>query len=82
MSNKESPSRESTSSSARMSSLIAEDSLTRDFSMVSLTSTSSSQEKFFCCRDHAESILKRMQSYLENQQLCDVVLIAGIDGKR
>ncbi|XP_055853938.1 kelch-like protein 5 [Episyrphus balteatus] len=79
-SNKESPSRESTSSSARIS-LIAEDSLTRDFSMGSLTSTVS-QDEYFRCRDHAESVLKRMQNYLENEQLCDVILIAGIDGKR
>lgn len=78
MSCKGSPSRESTSST-RMS-LIAEDSLTRDFSLVSLASASSQDE--FRCHDHASTTLKRMQNYLENQQLCDVILIAGLDGKR
>ncbi|EDV90891.1 GH23596 [Drosophila grimshawi] len=31
---------------------------------------------------HADTLLKRMQHFVDNQQLCDVVLIAGIDGKR
>ncbi|XP_065366353.1 kelch-like protein 5 [Calliphora vicina] len=80
--NKESPSRESTnSSSARISLLTDAESLTRDYSLGSLNSAVS-QDEFFRCRDHAESVLKRMQLYLENQQLCDVVLIAGIDGRR
>lgn len=80
--NKESPSRESTnSSSARISLLTDAESLTRDYSLGSLNSAVS-QDEFFRCRDHAESVLKRMQLYLENHQLCDVVLIAGIDGRR
>lgn len=79
--NKESPSRDSTTSSSARISLLAEESLTRDYSLGSLASAVS-QDEFFRCRDHAESVLKRMQLYLENQQLCDVVLIAGIDGRR
>ncbi|CAD7093339.1 unnamed protein product [Hermetia illucens] len=80
MSMKDSPSRESTASSARIS-LFTDDSITRDLSMASITS-SGSQEEYFRCRDHSESILKRMHNYFESEQLCDVVLIAGIDGKR
>lgn len=80
--NKESPSRESTnSSSARISLLTDAESFSRDFSLGSLNSAVS-QDEFFRCTDHAESVLKRMQLYLENHQLCDVVLIAGIDGRR
>uniref|UniRef100_A0A1I8Q1D0 Kelch-like protein diablo n=1 Tax=Stomoxys calcitrans TaxID=35570 RepID=A0A1I8Q1D0_STOCA len=80
--NKESPSRDSTnSSSARISLLTDAESFSRDFSLGSLNSAVS-QDEFFRCSDHAESVLKRMQLYLENHQLCDVVLIAGIDGRR
>lgn len=79
MSCKGSPSNESIAM-ARMS-LLADEPLPRDYSLVSITS-SSSQDEYFKCVDHAESTLKRMQNYLDNQQLCDVVLIAGIDGKR
>lgn len=56
-------------------------SLSRDYSLGSLNSTGS-QDEFFRCRDHADNILKKMQLYMDSQQLCDVVLIAGIDGKR
>ncbi|XP_067639390.1 kelch-like protein 5 [Eurosta solidaginis] len=80
--NKESPSRESmTSSSAPISLLADGESLTRDYSLGSLTSAVS-QDEYFRCRDHAESVLKRLQMYLDSHQLCDVVLIAGIDGRR
>lgn len=82
LSSKESPSRDSTTSSSARISLVADaDSLTRDYSLGSLTSAVS-QDEYFRCRDHAESVLKRMQIYFDNQQLCDVVLIAGIDGRR
>ena len=73
-----SPSRES-NSSARISMI--EDTLPRDFSLVSLNSTAS-QDEFFRCRDHANEALKKMQSYLESEKLCDVILIAGLDGTR
>lgn len=80
--NKDSPSRDSmTSSSAPISLLADGDSLTRDYSLGSLTSAVS-QDEYFRCRDHADSVLKRLQLYLDSHQLCDVVLIAGIDGKR
>lgn len=80
--NNESPSRDSTtSSSAPLSMLVDGESLTRDYSLGSLNSAVS-QDEFFRCRDHPESVLKRMLMYLENQQLCDVVLIAGVDGRR
>lgn len=81
---KESPSRDSTASTSGHISMIAEntlESLSRDYSLVSLNSAGS-QDEFFRCRDHADSVLKRMQLYVDSQQLCDVVLIAGIDGKR
>ncbi|XP_055377632.1 kelch-like protein 5 isoform X2 [Condylostylus longicornis] len=81
MSSKESPSRESTSSGARLSLIALDESLSRDYSVGSLNSAVS-QEEFFRNHDHAENILKSMQNYLYNEQLCDVVLIAGIDGKR
>lgn len=78
----DSPSRDSLSSnSAPRISILTEDSLPRDFSLVSINSTGS-QDECFKSHDHAECLLKRMQNYLENKQLCDVVLIAGIDGKR
>lgn len=87
MSFKGSPSHESVSS-ARMSLITGSDSdslLPRDFSLVSITSSSAgsaSQDEFFKCRDHAETTLRRMHLALDNQQLCDVILIAGIDGKK
>lgn len=63
--------------------------LTRDFSLGSIaTSTSAGssgsggQDEFYKSRDHAECTLRRMQNYLDNQQLCDVTLIAGIDGRK
>lgn len=32
--------------------------------------------------DHAANALKKMKAYFVRENLCDVVLIAGIDGKR
>ncbi|KAH8356643.1 hypothetical protein KR084_010975 [Drosophila pseudotakahashii] len=81
---KESPSRDSTASTSGHISMLADntlESLSRDYSLGSLNSAGS-QDEFFRCRDHADNILKRMQLYVDSQQLCDVVLIAGIDGKR
>lgn len=57
-------------------------SLYRDPSFASLGTSSSGQDEFFSCLEHAETALKQMETYFENQQLCDVVLIAGVDGKR
>lgn len=65
--------------------------LPRDFSLGSITTaasatstatTSTSQDEFYKTRDHAERTLQRMQNYLDNQQLCDVTLVAGIDGRK
>lgn len=62
--------------------------LTRDFSLGSITtaasvaSASSQQDEFYKTRDHAERTLQHMQNYLDNQQLCDVTLVAGCDGKK
>lgn len=67
----------SPTSSARIS-LVTDES---HFSLASLNS-SVSQDEFFRCREHSELVLKRMQEYLQNEKLCDVILIAGIDGKR
>lgn len=57
-------------------------SLYRDPSFASLGTNSSGQEEFYSCMEHAENALKQMETYFENQLLCDVVLIAGVDGKR
>lgn len=64
-------------------SLLTDDSLPRDYSLVSITSTGSQQsDEYFKSRDHAEILLRKMQNYLDNEQLCDVTLVAGINGKR
>lgn len=83
MSFKDSPSHDSVSS-ARVSMLVEDSVLSRDFSLVSITSStgSGSQDEFVKCADHAQSTLRQMQNYLDNQQLCDVILIAGIDGRK
>lgn len=83
MSNKESPSREPTTTATtnRISMAAGEDTIARDYSMISINSAGS-QEEYFRSRDHAECILKIMQNYLDNELLCDVILIAGNDGKR
>lgn len=85
MSSKESPSAEShlVPSSSR-STLLNDESISRDYSLASLTSAGSGnqQEEYFQCPDHAETTLRNMQTYLDNRSLCDVVLIAGVDSKR
>lgn len=68
----------SPSASARIS-LATDES---HFSLASLNSTVSQDEFFRNVREHSELVLKRMQEYLQNEKLCDVILIAGIDGKR
>lgn len=80
---KDSPGHESTLSGAAAGAAPAEtSSLYRDPSFASLGTSSSGQDEFFSCLEHAENALKQMETYFENQQLCDVVLIAGVDGKR
>lgn len=61
-----------------------EESLSRDMSQLSLFSTGSgtSQDECFRCPGHAEQSLQSMRSYLQAGQLCDVVLIAGGNGRR
>lgn len=86
MSSKSSPSHESNlvASSSR-STLLTDETLPRDFSLASLTSaasTISQQDEYFHCDNHASSVLHHMRTYLDNQQLCDVILISGIDKKR
>lgn len=82
---KDSPGHESNVSRSSLPSGLPESStsLYRDPSFASLgTSSSSGQDEFFSCLDHSENALKQMETYYRNQQLCDVVLIAGTDGKR
>lgn len=88
---KESPSTESNlMPSNSRTTLLNDESLTRDFSLASLTSGTSSgsglsngqQEEYFQCAEHAEITLRNMQTYLDNKALCDVALVAGIDSKR
>ncbi|XP_040164883.1 kelch-like protein 5 isoform X1 [Anopheles arabiensis] len=67
-----------TSSASVRASLVTDES---HFSLASLNS-SVSQDEFFRCRDHSDVVLKRMQDYLQSEKLCDVVLIAGVDGRR
>uniref|UniRef100_A0A8C6ZLV6 BTB domain-containing protein n=1 Tax=Nothoprocta perdicaria TaxID=30464 RepID=A0A8C6ZLV6_NOTPE len=38
---------------------------------------SSSSEEFYQAVHHAEQTFRKMESYLKQQQLCDVILIAG-----
>lgn len=57
------------------------DELTRDFSLTSLVSVISHDE-VFRSNEHAYKLLKHMQHFYDNKQLCDVVLIAGLDGVR
>lgn len=79
-SSKDSPGHEST---LTMGAPDTTTSLYRDPSFTSLgTSSSSGQDEFFSCLEHADHALKQMEKYFENQLLCDVVLIAGLDGKR
>lgn len=85
MSSKSSPSNESNMlPSSSRSTLLIDDTLSRDLSLNSLASAStiSQQDEYYQCADHAAKALHNMQTYLHNQQLCDVVLISGIDEKR
>jgi hypothetical protein len=61
--------------------LLVEEQSVSSFSLASLASTIS-QDESFKCREHAENTLKRMKSYLETEQLCDVTLISALDGKK
>lgn len=81
---KDSPGHESTLSRSSLPGGVPESStsLYRDPSFASLGTSSSGQDEFFSCLEHAENALKQMETYYRNQQLCDVVLIAGVDGKR
>ncbi|XP_018327900.1 kelch-like protein 5 [Agrilus planipennis] len=76
-----SPSKESLSGT---SSLTGGEDLPRDFSRLSLFSTTSttSQDEQFRSEGHAEHSLSCMQHYLQAGKLCDVVLIAGNNGRR
>lgn len=81
----ESPSKDSLSTGNSNSSGVGADgSLSRDMSQLSLFSTgsSTSQDECFRCPGHAELSLQCMRSYLQAGQLCDVVLIAGTNGRR
>lgn len=83
MSSKSSPSHESNMvPSSSRSTLMTEETISRDFSLASLASTISQQDEYFHCDNHATTVLNHMQTYLDNQQLCDVILISGIDKKR
>lgn len=84
MSCKSSPSTEShlIPSNSR-STLLNDETISRDYSLASIASSSvSQQDEYFHCPEHSEIALRNMHTYLDNQQLCDVILIAGIDGKR
>lgn len=70
--------------SSSRSTMLTDETIPRDFSIASLTSagTISQQDESYQCADHASTILRNMQTYLDNQQLCDVILISGVDNKR
>lgn len=85
MSSKSSPSVESNMvPSSSRSTMASDEGIPRDFSITSLASTStiSQQDEYFQCAEHATTALNNMQAYLDNRQLCDVILISGIDKKR
>ncbi|XP_076253824.1 kelch-like protein 5 [Rhynchophorus ferrugineus] len=79
-----SPSKDSgTSGSSSMAG--SNPNLPRDFSRLSLFSTgsaTSSQDEHFSCVGHAEHSLSCMKNYLHAGKLCDVVLIAGQNGRK
>lgn len=63
--------------------MIQDDSIPRDYSLASISSSvASQQDEYYQSADHAESTLRNMQTYLDSRQLCDVVLVAGNDGKK
>lgn len=85
MSNKSSPTNDTNMvASSSRSTMMSDETIPRDFSLASLASTStiSQQDEYFKCAEHASNALQNMQNYLDNQQLCDVTLISGIDQKR
>lgn len=85
MSSKSDPSNESNMvASSSRSTMLTDETIPRDFSIASLASagTISQQDEFYQCADHASMILQNMRTYLDNQQLCDVILISGVDNKR
>lgn len=78
-----SPSKDSVSTGTGSANGI--DNLPRDLSRLSLFSTASSnnsQDEQFKCEGHAEHSLSCMQHYLQAGKLCDVVLVAGNNGKK
>lgn len=77
-----SPSRDSISTGTE--SVAGIENIPRDFSRLSLFSSASntSQDEQFKCKGYAEQSLSCMQLYLQAGKLCDVVLIAGNNGKR
>lgn len=80
-----SPSKDSISTTGTGGSANGIDNLPRDLSRLSLFSTASSnnsQDEQFKCLGHAEHSLSCMQHYLQLGKLCDVVLIAGNNGKK
>lgn len=87
MSSKSSPSHESSQlvASSSRSTILTDETIPRDFSLASLTSATSGnsqQDEYFHCDNHAASVLHHIRTYLDNQQLCDVILISGIDKKQ
>ncbi|XP_017777379.1 PREDICTED: kelch-like protein 5 [Nicrophorus vespilloides] len=60
----------------------AADNIPRDFSRLSLFSSTSSasQDEQFCSKGHAEHSLSSMRHFLQDEKLCDVVLVAGENG--
>lgn len=51
-------------------------------SLFSTGSATSSQDEHFSCVGHAEHSLSCMKNYLHAGKLCDVVLIAGQNGRK
>lgn len=85
-SNIDSPSKDSLSSGhSNNNTGVSIDVPSREMSQLSLFSSggsSTTQDEFFKCEGHAEQSLQSMRTYLQAGQLCDVVLIAGADGRR
>lgn len=75
-----SPSKDSISAG----SISGSENLPRDMSRLSLFSSASnsSQDEQFRCEGHAEQSLNCMKHYLQMGKLCDVILVAGGNGKK
>lgn len=85
MSSKSSPTNESNMipSSSSRSTIPNDETISRDFSFASIASSNvSQQDDYYMCPEHADKALQSMKNHLDNKQLCDVILIAGIDGRR